>query len=172
MPTQLQRLILPTVAVMVALSGQVALAGTASAKVWSVPSPAVEVDPLTDLAEYENRVAFLVNKKRRAKDLKPVRYFETCVDRTSEQWSTHLADIGELVHRDLTKVLERCDLGWVGETLVRGTALLPGAAVRAWMESPPHRKVLMKPRASRAGVGTKLDAEGRLVTVLNFSDRD
>ena len=93
------------------------------------------------------------------------------MDRTSERWSAHLADIGELVHRDLTKVLDKCDLNWVGETLVRGTALLPGAAVKAWMASPPHRKVLMKPRASRAGVGTRLDAEGRLVTVLNFSDR-
>lgn len=151
-------------------TAQLALAPTSSAKLWKVTAPDTTVDPLVKLVEYENRIAFLVNKKRKNADLKPVRYFETCVDRTAERWSAHLVDIDELVHRDLTKVLKNCDLDWVGETLVRGTALLPGAAVKAWMKSPPHRKVLMKPRARLAGVGTRLDSEGRLVTVLNFGD--
>ena len=172
MPPHLNRPIALTLGVLIALSGQLALAETAVAKVWSVPSPATELDPLTNLTEYENRIAFLVNRKRKAADLKPVRYFESCVDRTSERWSAHLADSGELAHQDLTKVLNDCNVDWVGEALVRGTAVLPGAAVKAWMASPPHRKVLMKPRASRAGVGTRIDAEGRVVTVLNFSDRD
>lgn len=154
----------------VAGTAQLALASTASAKLWKVTAPDTTVDPLVQLVEYENRIAFLVNKKRMRADLKPVRYFETCLDRTSERWSAHLVDIDKLVHRDLTKVLKNCDLNWVGETLVRGSALLPGAAVKAWMKSPPHRKVLMKPRARLAGVGTRLDSEGRFVTVLNFSD--
>ncbi len=158
------------ITLLVAGTAQLALASTASAKLWKVQAPDSSVDPLVQLVEYENRVAFLVNKKRTAHDLKPVRYFQTCVDRTAERWSAHLVDIGKLVHRDLTKVLKNCDLGWVGETLVSGTALLPGAAVKAWMKSPPHRKVLMKPRARLAGVGTRLDADGRLVTVLNFGD--
>lgn len=158
------------ITLVVVCTAQLALAPTASAKVWRVAAPDASADPLVELDEYENRIAFLVNKKRNAHDLKPVRYFETCVDRTAERWSAHLADIGKLVHRDLTKVLKNCDLTWVGETLVSGTSLQPRAAVRAWMASPPHRKVLMKARARLAGVGTRVDADGQLFTVLNFSD--
>lgn len=158
------------ITLVVAGTAQVALASTSSARLWKVTAPDQGVNPLVELDEYENRIAFLVNKKRVAADLKRVRYFETCLDRTSERWSAHLVAIGQLVHRDLTKVLKNCDLEWVGETLVSGTALRPGAAVKAWMESPPHRAVLMKPRARLAGVGTRLDSDGRLITVLNFSD--
>lgn len=152
------------------LGAQLALATTASAKLWKVPAPDLSIDPLTALTEYETRIVVAVNKQRRAADLKPVRYFDGCVDRAAERWSAHLAETGELQHRNLKKLLTRCDLDWAGETLVRGSALLPGAAVEAWMNSPEHRKVLLKPRARNAGVGTKLDAEGRLVSVLNFSD--
>ncbi len=170
MSPQRTRLLSLLVALLIAVTGQLMLAQTASAKVWKVPAPDAEINPLVALTEYENRIAFQVNKKRKSADLRPVRFFETCVDRTSERWVAHLVDIGDLVHRNLGKVLKKCDLEWVGETLVRGTALQPGAAVKAWMASPPHRAVLMKPRARLAGVGTLLDADGRLVTVLNFSD--
>ena len=160
------------VTILLVLAAQFALATPASAKLWKVPDPDLSLDPLTALSEYETRIVHLVNKKRKAADLKPVRYFNGCVDRAAERWSAHLVDIGELKHRNLDKLLTKCDLDWVGETLVRGSALLPGAAVKAWMASPPHRKVLMKPRARHAGVGTKVDADGRLVSVLNFSDPD
>lgn len=161
------------VALLVASGAQVALAAApASAKVWQVPAPNRQLDPLVRLTEYENRVAYLVNKRRKAHDLRPVRYFQGCLDGVAERWSAHLADIGELVHRNQRRVLRRCDLTWTGETLVRGTRLMPGGAVRAWMNSPPHRAVLLKARANRVGVGTRLDGQGRLVTVLNFGDID
>lgn len=172
MPPLSTRLTALLVSILLVVGAQLALAAPASAKLWEVPAPDASLDPLTALTEYETRVVHLVNKERRAADLKPVRYFSGCVDRASERWAAHLVDIGELKHRNLDKLITKCDLDWVGETLVRGTNLLPGAAVDAWMDSPSHRKVLMKPRARHAGVGTKLDAEGRLVSVLNFSDPD
>lgn len=168
-PTRLSALLVSTLLV---VGAQLAMATPASAKLWKVPAPDPSLDPLIALTEYETRVVRSVNKERRAADLKPVRYFSGCLDRASERWAAHLVDIGELKHRNLDKLLTKCDLDWVGETLVRGTNLLPGDAVEAWMDSPSHREVLMKPRARLAGVGTKLDAEGRLVTVLNFSDPD
>ena len=73
--------------------------------------------------------------------------FQSCVDGYSERWSQKLRSSGEMVHRDLGAVLDGCDLNWVGENLVSGTDLRPRAAVRAWMDSPPHRQVLMKRRA-------------------------
>lgn len=168
MPSRLLTLL---VAVLVATGSQVTLAPTpASAKIWKVPETDLSLDPLVNLTEYETRVVNLVNKKRVAHDLKPVRYFQSCLDRMAERWARHLADIGELVHRDQRKVLRRCDLTWAGETLVRGTALSPVDAVKAWMNSKPHRAVLMKARANRAGVGVKLDDQGRVVGVLNFGD--
>ncbi len=42
--------------------------------------------------------------------------------------------------------------------------------VRAWMRSPGHRAVLMKPRANLAGVAIRRDAQGRVVGVVNLGD--
>lgn len=171
MSRTLSRLLALLVASLVATGSQIALAPSpASAKIWKVPESDLSLDPLVKLTEYETRVVNLVNKKRVAHDLKPVRYFQSCLDGMAERWARHLADIGELVHRDQRRVLRRCDLTWAGETLVRGTALSPAGAVKAWMASKPHRAVLMKARANRAGVGVKLDNQGRIVGVLNFGD--
>jgi uncharacterized protein YkwD len=123
-----------------------------------------------DLNAFENRILAVVNKHRKAADLKPVRSVNGCIDRFSERWARHLADSGDFVHRDQRRILRRCDLTWVGEDLVRGTALTPASAVRAWLRSPSHRAVLMKPRANRAGIGIRIDGQGRVVGVLNFGD--
>ena len=126
----------------------------ASAKIWKVPAPNVSLDPLTHLTEFENRIVVQINKRRKRADLKPVRYFDSCVDGFSERWARHLAETGEFVHRNQRKILRRCDLTWVGETLVH---------------SPEHRAVIMKPRANRAGVGVRLGG-GQVYAVLNFGD--
>jgi uncharacterized protein YkwD len=168
-----RRFVVLLVAAVVALGGQVALTPSpASAKLWEVPAPDPSLDPLVNLLEHESRVVHLVNKKRKARDLKPVRWFNSCLDRLSERWAAHLAETGELVHRNQKKVLRRCDLTWAGEDLVRGSLLTPAAAVDAWMDSKPHRAVLLKPRANWAGMGVKIDDEGRYVGVLNFGDHD
>jgi uncharacterized protein YkwD len=131
---------------------------------------ASETDILLDLNLFEDRILAVVNKHRKAADLKPVRSMSRCVDRFSERWARHLAETGEFVHRDQNRILRRCDLTWVGEDLVRGTGFTPASAVRAWLGSPGHRAVLMKPRANQAGIGVRIDAQGRIVGVLNFAD--
>lgn len=151
------------------LAGLVGTASPASAKIWAVPAPDTSLDPLSHLDEFENRIAFLINRHRKKADLKPVHYFSSCIDRFSERWAAHLAETGEFVHRNQRRILRRCDLTWVGETLVRGTALTPASAVKAWMHSPEHRAVIMKPRANRAGVGVRLGG-GQVYAVLNFGD--
>lgn len=145
--------------------------GPAAASTWAVPAPDLSLDPLVQLNEFENRIVVRINKARRNAGLKPVRYFDGCTDGFSERWAQHLADTGDFVHRNQRKILRRCDLTWVGEALVRGTGLTPGSAVKAWLNSPEHRAVLMKPRANRAGVGVRIDGQGRVVGVLNFADR-
>ena len=123
-----------------------------------------------DLDAYETQVLRLVNQRRRAHGRHPVRRVNRCVDRLSENWAAHLAKTGDFVHRDQTVVLNRCHMHWAGEALARGTAMLPGGAVSAWMHSREHRAVLLKRRANRAGIGARLDGQGRIVLVLNFTD--
>lgn len=123
-----------------------------------------------DLDAYETQVLREVNQRRRAHGRRPVRRVNTCVDRLSENWAGRLARTGDFVHRDQTVVLDRCHMHWAGEALARGTAMLPAGAVTAWMHSREHRAVLLKRRANRAGIGARLDGQGRVVLVLNFTD--
>lgn len=143
----------------------------AEAKLWAAPAPDPDADPATNLNEFENRILIQVNRRRARKDLRRVRVFESCVDGTSERWAKHIKRTGDFEHRqDLGRVLDDCGLMWVGENLVRGTGLTPRQVVRLWMRSPSHRAVIMKERARWAGIGVRVDAEGRLIGVLNLGD--
>ena len=169
-----ERAVAWVVGVLALVAGSVALTSAPTqAAVWKLPVADASLDPSQHLTEYETRILINVNKHRVNAGLKPVRYFETCPDRLAERWARHLvnvADFGDWTHRDQDAVRHRCDYSWAGETLIRGTDLSPRAAVRAWMASPSHRAVLMKPRANRAGIGVRLDSQGRVVGVLNFGD--
>nr|WP_246299124.1 CAP domain-containing protein [Nocardioides panaciterrulae] len=112
----------------------------------------------------------MVNRRRTGHGRRPVHRISPCVDRLSERWAAHLAETGGFYHRDQHVVLRRCHMHWAGEALARGTAMRAGQAVRAWMASPEHRAVILKRRARRAGLGVRLDSQGRVVLVLNFAD--
>lgn len=143
--------------------------GSAQAALWK-PTVDTSLNPLLNLSEYEDRILVAVNWHRRAAGLRPVRYFQTCVDGFAERWAAHLAATGVLEHRNQHRILDRCNFTWAGEALASGTALMPAEAVSAWMHSPTHRAVLMKPRANRAGIGVRIDLRGRVFVVLNFGD--
>lgn len=146
------------------------LAAPAQAKTWLAPAADPGVDPSKNLNEFENRILIEINKARTDAGLKKVRLFESCVDDTSERWARKIKRTGDFVHRDQMKVIKDCDLMWTGETLVRGVGLTPEVAVEAWLDSPSHRAVLLKPRARWAGIGVRVDSEGRTIGVLNFGD--
>ena len=165
------RLVLATMLTLAVTAGVVVVAALpASSSTWA-PRTSTSFDPATDLDEFESRILLRVNRMRARHDLSRVRVFQSCVDGYAERWSKRLRATGELVHRDLDVVLDGCDISWVGENLVSGTGLGPSVAVRAWMQSPPHRKVLLKPRANWAGVGVRVGSDGRTYAVLNFGDR-
>lgn len=144
-------------------------AAPASAALWR-PVVNSSVDPSRNLNEFEDRVLVKVNQRRANRGLRPVRVFETCLDGMSERWGKHLASTGRFHHRDQGKVLSRCDLSWAGENLARGESMSPGDVVRAWWASPGHRALMLKPRATRAGLGVKRLDDGRPVAVLNLGD--
>jgi len=149
----------------------VATAGSAPASVRPVPQPDYSTRAATHPEEFENRVVARINKARAHAGLKRIRVFQSCLDGHAERWARHLAKSGRLEHRDQQQVLADCNLHWTGETLARGAAnLSPHELVRAWMNSPGHRAVLMKPRAKLAGVAIRRDAQGRVVGVVNLGD--
>src|SRR6185436_18133174 len=149
----------------------VASAGPAQASVRRVPEPNYSVSPATHPGEYANRVVARINDARARAGLRKLRVYQTCLDRHSERWAKHLAQSGRLVHRNQYRVLSACNLHWTGETLARGAGgLSPREIVRAWMHSPGHRAVLMKPRANLAGVAIRRDAQGRVIGVVNLGD--
>ena len=143
----------------------------AQAAVRPVPKPDHSVNPATHPNEYENRVVAEVNEARARAGLRQLRVFQSCLDGQAERWAKHLAESGRLEHRNQQRVLSACNLHWTGETLARGAGdLSPREMVRAWMHSPGHRAVLMKPRANLAGVAIRRDAQGRVVGVVNLGD--
>jgi uncharacterized protein YkwD len=153
----------------ISMTGLISLS-PAQAQVWVVPAPDLALDPALNLDEFENRLMHSINDVRTGAGLRPVRFFDSCVDQMAEGWATRIATTGDLAHRDQNVVLRRCDQSWAGEDLVRGTLLTPAIVVQAWLDSPSHREILMKKRASRAGIAVSLDGSGRFVGVLNFSD--
>jgi uncharacterized protein YkwD len=143
----------------------------AQASVQRVPEPNRSVKPASHPGEYANRIVARINDHRQRAGLRQLRVYQTCLDNHSERWAKHLAQSGRLVHRNQYRVLSACNLHWTGETLARGAGgLSPRAMVRAWMHSPAHRAVLMKPRANLAGVAMRRDAQGRVVGVVNLGD--
>jgi uncharacterized protein YkwD len=166
----LRSLAVAVVAIGLTAGGTVVVASPAEAKTWVGPEADPEVDPLQDLDEFENRMLVAINAARVDAGLREVRVFQSCVDGYSERWATRIKKTGVLAHRNQVTVLNGCELAWTGEALVRGTGLTPEVAVAAWLNSPSHYAVIMKKRARWAGIGVRVDAEGRVVGVLNFGD--
>lgn len=147
-------------------------AAPANAEVWAVPltSSTSTATAQSDFASFEDQVMIGINKARRSAGLREIKYYDSCVDRLAEEWGTHVATTGRLAHRDQRQVLRKCHQKWVGECLVQGASLTPAAIVQAWLDSPAHREILLKRRASRTGIAITVDARGQYVGVLNVSD--
>lgn len=156
------------------LSGAPAQAGGVVGVPLPAPGPALDpsVTTAVNLDQFEVQLMAAINDVRANAGLSPIRFFDTCVDKLSEDWARHIASTGVLEHRDQTIVLGHCHQAWAGEDLVRGTLLTPAVIVDAWMNSTSHRKILLKSRATRAGIAISVDGQGRYVGVLNFSDRN
>jgi uncharacterized protein YkwD len=116
---------------------------------------------------YERRVQYVVNRKRAAHGLRPLR-FESCTDGAAERWALRLAASGTLVHQSAGDIMDTCHAYYAGETLGQGT-FGPRRLVKSWMRSPLHRSVLLSKHARRIGVGTALTGSGQWVTAADFT---
>ncbi len=163
----------PVSAVLVALVAVLTLlgtAGTAGAGTSEARAGGAAERSATD--EFEDQLLAEINEARVANDRRKIGGYHSCVDRLAELWGAHLATTGVLEHRDQNQGLRTCDVTWAGETLVRGTGLTPESMVRAWLNSPDHRAILLNRKARQAGVSVTTDQQGRRVGVLNVVRTD
>ena len=145
------------------------LAGTATTALLALGLSSLAPSPAGAAAAsdtYESQVQQLINVRRAAHGL-PRLKFASCPDGTAEVWSRHLASTDEFYHQSMTGLLDKCNAMYAGETLGRGT-MSPRTLVQMWMDSPPHRAVLLSSKSRRIGIGATYDAYGRWVVAANF----
>lgn len=116
---------------------------------------------------YEMKVQLFVNKRRARHGLGHLT-LEPCTEAAAERWAEKLATSHEFFHQSMTSLLERCSAYYAGETLGKGV-ISPHRLVKLWMQSPPHRKVLLSRHAKQIGVGSYVDSSGAWVTAANFT---
>ena len=154
----------------------VTVAGVASGPSTSTAAPAKAssvklvaahaVFPAYSDAYYEQGVQYWVNVQRKRHGLRPLK-FASCTDAVAEHWSSVLAGTGSFYHQSMTRLLNRCNAYYAGETLGRG-AITPKTLVTMWMHSAPHRHVLMSKSPTRIGIGATPNANGEWVVAANF----
>ena len=143
-----------------ALAGLLASAALTASP--AAPTPAAQAQSVTAMTStYEAAVLRQINLRRTNRGLRALRV-STCVDRFAESRARRLAVYDELVHYSgLRSVFADCGGSMVGEVIARGRGFaLASVLVRAWMQSPSHRDVILKGRFRQAGVGAWRDADG------------
>ena len=94
----------------------------------------------------EKRLIAKINDVRAAHDLRRLR-LGAGIQRGAHAWSRHLRRTDSFHHAGLAQ--------GTGEVLAWGTCewLTPRLAVRMWLDSPPHRALLLRPGFRRVGAG-------------------
>ena len=68
-----------------------------------------------------------------------------CLERMAAAQAQRIARRGQLFHQDMTKVQQKCGMGYAGENIAYGFPAGRGV-VRAWMHSSGHRANILKPQ--------------------------
>lgn len=149
------------------LFGTTSTTATAAETTTSTTTAKAMASPAMDPEVYEKKVRYWINRKRVKHGLPKVR-LESCTDRVAERWSSYLARTLEFFHQDLGNVIDGCNARYAGETLAKGP-IGPRGIVRAWMNSPGHRAILLSSKPKRIGIGAYSDQNGYWVVAADFS---
>jgi uncharacterized protein YkwD len=118
-------------------------------------------------ADYEARVQRLINRARLSHGRRSVR-FEGCTDLRAERWAARLARTSAFYHQPMEQVLDSCGATYAGEILLKGSAS-PREAVRLWLDSPTHRRVMLGRSARRVGIGAVVQSDGSWLVAVDFT---
>jgi uncharacterized protein YkwD len=141
----------------------------------AVAAPAAQASPKWDLVQ-------LINQTRKAHGLHRV-YIDTALRTTAQRhtndmlWSHYFAHTSPTGRTLFTRVansnFRRSGQWWAGETLAWGTGTVgtPAGTLRAWLNSPGHRAVLLSPLYHWVGIGRTVGSfEGHTGAVLWTAD--
>lgn len=162
----LRPLLTTVLTTLVSVAAVLTVTSPSHAASWPVPTTRSDA-PRASLDAFEDRLMIEINKARRANGARRIPTYDPCTDRLAERWGRRIARTGAFEHRDQRQVLKLCGASWAGENLVRGSGMTPKAMVRAWLDSPGHRHILLHGKARQAGVAVVRDPQGRLIGVLN-----
>jgi len=151
----------PLVVPMLSLVAAMLAGVPATTKSPSAQAAASTATAMSD--DYEDRVVYWTNVKRKRHGRRPLRTW-SCPDSYAERWSYYLARTGRFYHQDVTRMFDCSGVNRVAENLVRGK-VTPRQAVNLWMQSEEHRRILLSPKYTRVGVGSyRSVADGRIYT--------
>jgi uncharacterized protein YkwD len=146
--------------------GAVALTATAPAEAREEPCPGATEEPVAERqARAVAATVCLVNRERERLGLPELREQEQLAaaaeeharDMVRRRYFAHVSPSGEtMIDRLREAGFIRSGDGWaVGEALAwgGGRRARPASVVAAWLDSPPHRQVLLDRRYRRLGLG-------------------
>jgi uncharacterized protein YkwD len=147
----------------IALVSVLALVTSGSATASGCPNTDIQMTGLSQ-GQMESSIACLINAERTSRGLAPVQA-NGDLRQAALSHSSEMVDEGYFEHTSPEGVtfIDRIEStgymrgarAWVvGENLVWGTGSLstPQALVTAWINSPPHRENLLKPRFREIGI--------------------
>ena len=129
----------------------------------SVPAPPTASGNLSSAGLLE-----AINAERARAGLGPLSA-DPSLHAAAHQWAQSAARRKSMAHRkDLTHLIQGSPWSTINENIYMGTgAMTPTRVVRAWMNSPGHRKNLLHPRITVAGIGIATNAQGETYVVYN-----
>jgi uncharacterized protein YkwD len=153
-------------------AGASAGAGSANAGRPAFRPAAMAVTRTQQEDRFAARVLALVNNRRRAHGLRPLRV-DGCVHGFAGTWAQALARRNELVHSDLNRLMLRCRSSYGAENIAElPPGYTPAALVRLWMHSPAHRHNILSARPTTTGVGVRWDTDRQAwLAVQDFARR-
>jgi uncharacterized protein YkwD len=109
------------------------------------------------LTRTERQTIALVNEARAAEGLRPLRH-DGRLRRAAVAHTRDMLRRGYFAHGETVERLSRyVSEGVIGESLAWGSGTLasPEETVRRWLESPPHRAILLDPEFRLIGIGSR-----------------
>ena len=147
-------------------------AGILLAGALAVPAPAAALADgmaAAEEADYRQDARSATNRVRDRHDR--VRLDQgRCLQTFAARHSRRMAAQERIWHQDLHRVLRECGLSFAGENVATGFAD-GDAVVRAWMNSPDHRRNIVEPRFRRMEVVARQGADGRWYATQLFGRR-
>jgi uncharacterized protein YkwD len=130
---------------------------------------------LTPIHSETDRAALLrgINQIRAEHHLGPLKA-DSGLDAYAGEWAEHLTELGKLEHRTgsmLKDYLREHQARFLNENLHYSWGVdSPLEALDGWMNSPPHRRNLLEPEITHAGLGiATVQKKGRKVIYVVFN---